>query len=123
MGVGVLGDEARVVGGDAAEPVCSGRGHLEEAADRISHQRVTLSVRKIYILIIYDIYLHPELKRAALRFSVVQQRAARNQPARIQSIDFKKKEDTSSTTKSQKGAICSFGEEIQTNLIIYLFHN
>lgn len=41
MGVGVLGDEARVVGGDAAEPVCSGRGHLEEAADRISHQCVT----------------------------------------------------------------------------------
>lgn len=111
MGVGVLGDEARVVGGDAAESVCSGRGHLEEAADRISHQRETLSVRKIYILIIYDIYLHPELKRAALRFSVVQQRAARNQPARIQSIDFKKKEDTSSTTKTQKGGICSFGEK------------
>ena len=62
MGVGVLGDEARVVGGDAAEPVRSSRGHLEEAADRISHQRVTLRVRRIYIVIIYDIYLHPELK-------------------------------------------------------------
>ena len=61
MGVGVLGDEARVVGGDAAEPMCSSRGHLEEAADRISHQCVTLRVRKIYIFIIY-IYLHPELK-------------------------------------------------------------
>lgn len=33
MGVGVLGDEARVVGGDAAEAMGSCRGHLEETVD------------------------------------------------------------------------------------------
>lgn len=30
VGVGILGDEARVVGGDAAEPMGSSRGHLQE---------------------------------------------------------------------------------------------
>lgn len=30
VSVGILGDEARVVGGDAAEPMGSSRGHLKE---------------------------------------------------------------------------------------------
>lgn len=34
MRVGILGDKARVVGGDAAEPMGSSRGHLQEAVRR-----------------------------------------------------------------------------------------
>lgn len=41
MSVGVLGDKARVVGGDAAEPMGSCRGHLKKADERISHQYIT----------------------------------------------------------------------------------
>lgn len=33
MRVGILGDEARVVGGDAAEPMGSSRGHLQETVE------------------------------------------------------------------------------------------
>lgn len=38
MGVGVLGDKARVMGGDAAQPMGSWGGHLEETVDRKSHR-------------------------------------------------------------------------------------
>lgn len=41
VGVGVLWDEAWVMGGHAAEPVSSRRGHLKETVDRISHQYIT----------------------------------------------------------------------------------
>lgn len=34
MRVGILGDKARVVGGDAAEPMGSSRGHLQETVRR-----------------------------------------------------------------------------------------
>lgn len=45
MGVGVLGNKARVVGGDAAEPMGSCRGHLKKAVDRKSHQYITQHVQ------------------------------------------------------------------------------
>lgn len=36
--VGILGDKARVVGRDAAEPMGSGRGHLQETVGRMACQ-------------------------------------------------------------------------------------
>lgn len=49
MGIGILGDEARVVGGDTTEPMGSCRGHLEETVERISHQYSTkLSIQYEY---------------------------------------------------------------------------
>lgn len=40
MCVGILGDKARVVGRDAAEPMGSGRGHLQEAVGRMACQYI-----------------------------------------------------------------------------------
>lgn len=39
--VGILGDKAGVVGRDAAEPMGSSRGHLQEAAERTARQRMS----------------------------------------------------------------------------------
>lgn len=39
--VGVLGDKARVVRGDAAEPMGSGRGHLQETVGRMACQYIS----------------------------------------------------------------------------------
>lgn len=54
VSVGILGDKTRVMGGDAAEPMGSCRGHLEKAVDRISHQYVTqhMLVKQFRIVII-----------------------------------------------------------------------
>lgn len=48
VGVGILGHEAWVMGGDAAESMSSCRGHLEETVSRISHQYVTQCIKGIY---------------------------------------------------------------------------
>lgn len=50
VGVGILGDEARVVGGDAAESVGARRGHLEKTDPRTLHQYITSpSINMIYL--------------------------------------------------------------------------
>lgn len=41
MCVGILGDKARVVGRDAAEPMGSGRGHLQETVGRMACQYIS----------------------------------------------------------------------------------
>lgn len=60
VGVGVLGHEARVVGGDAAEPMRSCRGHLEDAVDRISHQYITRNI--------YGGFIMTKMKKSHLHF-------------------------------------------------------
>lgn len=47
MRVGILGDEARVVGGDAAEPMGSSRGHLQETVKRKIRMSVEIQHARI----------------------------------------------------------------------------
>lgn len=66
MGVGVLRYEARVVGGDAAEPMGACRGHLENAVDRMTHE---LKLKNIWSIDNNQIKTNPPRNTSTFVFS------------------------------------------------------